>query len=92
MLWLIPVDTHARRKGMLSIHIDDSRTAIVTVSAARAVENDRREYRKYRKLVDKPHGDAGTSEGVSTRRITGHGTVRQSVLASLRSSAAGGNP
>ena len=76
---------------MQCIHINGSRTAIVTAAAGRlsktTVGNT-----GYRKLVDKPHGDAGTSQGVSTGRITGHGTVRQSVLASLRSSAAGGNP
>ena len=77
---------------MRFIHFDGSRAAIVTAAAGGLPKNDYREYRKYRKLVDKPHGDAGTSQGVSTGRITGHGTVRQSVLASLRSSAAGGNP
>ena len=38
--------------------------------------------------AETPSGDS--SRGVW--RVTGHGTVRQSVLASLRSSAAGGNP
>ena len=38
--------------------------------------------------AETPYGDS--SRGFW--RVTGRGTVRQSVLASLRSSAAGGNP
>jgi hypothetical protein len=89
MLWLIPVDTHARRIGMRFIHFDGLRAAILTAAAGGLSKNDCRKYRKYRKLVGKPHCDAGM---FLRRRVTGHGTVRQSVLASLRSSAAGGNP